>query len=260
MPMSAMGWKAAVGHGSQQELRSWKALMNQAEQTLSAILGPVLREHGFKRVASGLAFTRRTSFGFHYLSLPSFATGAGGPYVVNVGLGVRHGQIDDIVNRLGHIWGEANQKNTTTVYRGLEHFPFEPTRDGRKVIRSERLEADAHFVASDVLAMFQLDGLEFFRRYSDVYECSVGLNDPIEARTHSLCNNFQLRTCYGVAAAALTQPERVASLVRDYTDFARREGVSDTPVFDVGKELSGADALKMRLEYVAEASRSLSTL
>lgn len=230
--------------------------MNQAEQTLKTLLEPMLREQGFKPL-SQLGFKRRTSFGFHYLSLPSFAMGKGGPYVVNVGLGVRHNQIDEIVNRLGHIWGEANQRNTTTVYRGLEHFPFDAARDGRKVIYLDRLAAEAQSVASCIQAMLLDDGFEFFRRYSEVYECSVGLNEPIEAQTHPLHNSFQVRAYYGVAAATLTQPERVSSLIREYADFARRSGVSNTPVFEVGKELSGADAVVARLEFVAEAARSI---
>jgi hypothetical protein len=180
--------------------------------------------------------------------------GKGGPYVVNAGLGVRHNQIDEIVNRLGHIWGEANQKNTTTVYRGLEYFPFDPERDGRKVISSDRLDMDVHSVAADISAMLLADGFEFLRVHSDLHECSVGLNDPVEARTHPLLNNFPLRAYYGVAAAALTQPERVPSLVQSYIDFARRDGVVDIGVYEIGNALSGVDAISARLEFVAEAA------
>lgn len=228
--------------------------MNQAEHALKALLEPMLREQGFKPQASHLGFKRRTSFGFHELSLPSFAMGKGGPYVVNVGLGVRHNQIDEIVNRLGHIWGEANQMNTTTVYRGLEYFPFDSQRDGRKVIASNRVDADARSVALDVSAMLLADGFEFFRRYSDLGECSVGLNAPIEARTHPLLNNFPLRAYYGVVAAALTQPERVPCLVQSYTEFVRRDAVPDNLVYEVGKQHSGIDAIAARLEFVAEAA------
>lgn len=228
--------------------------MNQVEIILKSFLEPILREQGFK-AQSRLGFKRRTDFGFQYLSIPSFAMGKSGPYVVNVGLGVRHNKVDNIVNQLGHIWGEANQKNTTTVYRGLEHFPFDASRDGRKVISFDRLETEAQSVAACISAMLVDDGFEFLRTYSDLQECSVGLNDPIETRTHPLCNSFEVRAYYGVAAAALTQPERVSSLIRDYTDYARKNGVSNTPVFEVRKELSGADAVASRLEFVAEAAR-----
>lgn len=228
--------------------------MNQAEQALKALLEPMLREQGFNPVASHLGFRRRTDFGFHYLSFPSFAWGNGGPYVINVGLGVRHNRVDEIVNRLGHVWGKANQKVTTTVYRGLEFFPFDAQRDGRKTIAPDQLELGAQSVASDISAMLLADGYEFFRNYSDAHECSVGLNAPIEARTHPLHNNFPLRAYYGVAAAGLTQPERVPSLIESYTEFARRDGAVEILAYDVGKELSGVDAIASRLEFVAKAA------
>ena len=228
--------------------------MNQAETALKELLEPVLREHGFKPQSSGLSFKRRTSFGFHELSLPSFAWAAGGPYVVNVGLGVRHNRIDLVVNRLGHIWGEANQKNTTTVYRGLGFFPFNAGRDGEKTISSEHVSTDAASVASDVSLMLAADGLEFYDRYSELRECSLGLNSPIEVQTHPLLNRFPMRAYYGVAAAALAQPERVQSLIRSYTDFAVREGIPDEGVYEVGKELTGVDAIAARLEFVAQAA------
>lgn len=118
------------------------------------------------------------------------------------------------------------------------------------------MEAEAQSVASSISAMLLDDGFEFFRVYSDLHECSLGLNEPVEAHTHPLHNSFQLRAYYGVAAAALTQPERVSSLIRDYTDVARKGGVSNTPVFEVGKELSGADAVASRLEFVVKAARA----
>lgn len=230
--------------------------MNQAEKELKALLDPTLRELGFKPQSSHLGFKRRTSFGFHELSLPSFAWAAGGPYVVNVGLAVRHHRVERIVNQLGHIWGEANQKNTTTVYRGLSLFPFEVERDGEKVISPEHFSADAASVASNVVRMLMTDGIRFFERYSNLEECSTGLNEPVEVRNHPLINRFPLRAYYGVAAAALVQQERVPSLIRSYIDFARRSSIPDDGVYEVGKELTGVDAIVARLEFVAQAAIS----
>ncbi|WP_374599908.1 hypothetical protein [Brevundimonas sp.] len=230
--------------------------MNQAEQALKALLDPMLRDQGFKPNSSNLGFRRRTSFGFHYLSLPVFAMQQGGPYVVNVGLGVRHDRVDEIVNQLGHVWGSANQRNTTTVYRGLEFFPFDASRDGPKTIDFERIELEAHSIASDVSAMLLADGFGFLHAYSDIHECSVGLNAPINVRTHQLCNNFPLRAYYGVVAAALAQPERLPSLIQSYTDFAQQEGAVEIMMYEVGKELSGIEAIAYRLEFLARTARS----
>lgn len=230
--------------------------MNQAEEELKALLAPALREQGFKPQSSHLGFKRRTSFGFHELSLPSFAWAAGGPYVVNVGLAVRHHRVERIVNQLGHIWGEANQKNTTTVYRGLRFFPFDAERDGEKTIYSERLSNDAASVASDILLMLRADGYNFYERYSGLQDCAIGLNDPIETQTHPLINRFPLRAYYGVAAAGLVQQERVPSLIRSYIDFAQRGGIPDDGVYEIGKELTGLDAIEARLEFVGQAAMS----
>lgn len=223
---------------------------------MKALLDPALREQGFKPQSSSLGFKRRTSFGFHELSLPSFAGAAGGPYIVNVGLAVRHDRVEQIVNQLGHIWGEANQKNTTTVYRGLGFFPFDTVRDGEKTISSERLSADAASVASDILMMLAADGYNFYECYSKLHECSIGHNEPIEALTHPLLNAFPKRAYYGVVAAALTQPERVPSLIQSYTDFARRDGIPDNGVYEIGKAFVGVDAIAARLEFAAQAAFS----
>lgn len=230
--------------------------MNQAEFALQATIEPLLKEQGFRRRASGLTYSCRTNFGFHYLSITSFAMAQGGPYVFNAGLGVRHNRIDEVVNQLGHVWGETNRKNTTTVFRGLEFFPFDPKRDGRRVIAAEQIDAGIKTFASDLSAMLLTDGMQFFQSYSDVLNCSIGLNAPIDTRTHPLCNNFPLRAYYGVAAAALAQPKRVPLLLQSYAEFARDNGISDNRVYDVGKDLSGVDAIVFRLEFIADTTRA----
>lgn len=226
--------------------------MNKAEKALKALLEPLMSEHGFKPVSSHLGFRRRTDFGFQCLLFTGFAWRTGGPYVVNAGLGVRHDLVDEIVNQLGHIWGSAGQKNTTTVFRGLEFFPFNAQRDGRKVITSERLEMEALGVVSDVSAMLKGDGFGFLQTYSDILACSNGLNTPVQTRTHQLCNNFPLRAYYGIVTAALTQTERVPTLIQQYIDFAQESGWGEMMMYEVGKELSGIDAFAARLEFLAE--------
>lgn len=175
----------------------------------------------------------------------------GGYQVVKCGLGVRHDRVDDIVNQLGHIWGDANRKNTTTVYRGLEFFPFVAARDEKQIIRFPHADEDAAVAAENILAMLNEDGFAFFERYSSLEECAQDLNDPIETRTHPLCNGMPGRAYYGVAAAALTQPDRVTSLVREYVEFIRSSGVVDPGMYDVGNDKTGIDAIVERLETVA---------
>jgi hypothetical protein len=219
------------------------------------MIEPLLREWGFKGSPQS-GFKRKTEFGFQYLSFPGFAWRAGGPYEIKVGLGLRHNRIDDIVNRLGHIWGEDNQRNTTTIYRGLEHFPFDSVRDRPATIHSERLETETRDFSERLALMLARDGLDFFKQYSSLLECSEGLNRPVATRTHELNNNFELRAYYGVTVAAFAQPERVPTLIREYTEYARENAVTGTIMFGVGKELLGAEAMHARLRFVAESAFS----
>jgi len=213
----------------------------------------MLEQRGFKlKKGLDVAFLKRERFGFLYLSLPSFPMPENGGYqVVNCGLGVRHNRVDDVVNQLGHIWGDANRKNTTTVYRGLQFFPFVAERDEKQVIHFPHVEEDAAVAAANLSAMLEGDGFGFFERYSSLEECAQGLNEPIETRTHPLCNGFPLRAYYGVAAAALTQPDRVPTLVQRYVEFIRSSGVVDPLMYDVAKDKTGSDAIIERLETVA---------
>jgi hypothetical protein len=220
-------------------------------------LEAALREHGFKANRSEWSFKRREKHGFSYLSLPGFPVpGTGGYQVIEVGLGVRHDRVDDVVNQLGHIWGDANRKNTTTVYRGLGFYPFDESRDARKIVRFEHAETDAKKACFDILEMMSKDGLQFFSRYSDLLECSRGLNAPIETRTHPLCNNYPLRAYYGVAAAAFAEPERVPNLISEHLAYARDFEVVDNGVYDVAKDLKGLEAIEARLNFLVELALS----
>lgn len=228
--------------------------MNRAVKALVDLISPTMENRGFKlkKSVDSAYFIKREKFGFLDFSLPSFPMPENGGYqVIHPGLGVRHNRVDDIVNQLGHIWGDANRKNTTTVYRGLEFFPFATGRDEKQIIRFPYFDEDAALAAENIGAMLDEDGFAFFARYSSIEECAQGLNDPIATRTHPLCNGMPGRAYYGVAAAALTQPDHVANLVRDYAEFIRSSGVVDNGVYDVGKDKTGIDAIVERLETVA---------
>lgn len=93
----------------------------------------------------------------------------------------------------------------------------------------------------------------------DVLACSIGLNSPIETLRHPLCNNFAMRAYYGVAAAGLTQPDRVPSLVQSYTEFASRDGGLDALAYEVGKDLKGVDAFASRMDFVARAALAVAS-
>lgn len=227
--------------------------MNRAVKSLVDRILPTLEGRGFKlKKGPDVFFLKLEKFGFLYFSFATFPMPENGGYqVVKYGLGVRHDRVDDIVNQLGHIWGDGNRKNTTTVYRGLEFFPFVAARDEKQIIRFPHVEEDADVAAANIIAMLEKDGFAFFEHYSSLEECARGLNDPIETITHPLFNRFPSRAYYGVVAAALTEPDCVPKLVQEYVEFMRSSGAVDQLMYDVGKDKTGVDAVMERLETVA---------
>lgn len=229
-------------------------ILNRAIKALVDLVLPTMEGRGFKlrKAVDAAYFIKREKFGFFEFSLPSFVMPESGGYqVVNPGLGVRQNRVDDIVNQLGHIWGDANRKNTTTIYRGLKFFPFVAGRDERQIIRFPHVEEDAPVAAANIIEMLESDGFAFFDRYSSLTECAQGLNEPIQTLTHPLCNGFPLRAYYGVTAAALVEPDRVSALVREYVDYIRDSGAVDPLIYDVAKDKTGVEAMAERLETVS---------
>lgn len=226
--------------------------MNRPERNLVEALKAPMKARGFKYVGSRESFVRPEPFGFCLFSWGAHPSSAdGGCQIVVPGLGLRHDIVDDVVNQLGHIWGEDNRRHTTTVYRGLGFFPFDPARDGEKKIRYSSADEDISDIVSNFEEMFSKDGDAFFQKYSSLLECSRGLNAPIEALSHPLLNNFPKRAYYGVAAAALAEPESVPGLIAAYGRFARESGLPDSGVYDIANDLSGVEAIIARLEFVA---------
>ncbi len=224
--------------------------MNQAERAFVERLKPFMTGHGFKYRAG--AFLRKQPFGFDQLSWGAFTEGAA--QVIDPNIGLRHDAVDTIVNRLGHIWGDDYRSRTVTVLRNLDLFPFEPARDARKLIPLASVEEGANAAAAAVIDMLEREGFAFFERYASVLACSQGLNDPVETVGHPLFNNFPLRAYYGVASAALAEPERAPGLVEAYTAFARENQLPDPLMYDVARDLKGAEGIEARLRFVAEAA------
>lgn len=222
--------------------------MSSAAKLFLARLRPTFKDWGFALLPGGAGFIRRREFGFEKVSWGSFTRGD--QSFISLGLGIRHDQVDDLVNALGHIWGEANQKATTTVYRGLEIFPFDSTLS-LIIIDKQRLEADVEVAASQVEAMMRVSGLAFLERYNSVLECSRDLNEPIDLRAHPLCNGFPLRAYYGLGAAAVAEPERVPALLEEYSTFVSSARIVDPLAYDVGKGLAGQEAILFRMREIA---------
>lgn len=199
--------------------------MNDHEKALVAQLKGPLLAMGFNWVKAREAFVRTEAYGFSCFSWTSYPrSDHGGGVAIGPVLGVRHDRVDGVVNKLGLVLGERNMRNTTTVSRGLEFYPFSSELwGGSHYIRSSHAEADVRNAASAIGQMMVECGLDFFERYSSILECSIGLNEPVNSLTHPLCNNFPRRAYYGIGAAFFSERDRVPGLVSGYLDFARSE-------------------------------------
>lgn len=214
-----------------------------------------LKEKGFrlKKDIDGANFKNKQKFGFNEISITSPVLNRNDGYAeIGVVLSIRHDVVENLVNQLGHIWGVNNQKNTTTVSRALELFPFKADRDRKQIIRNSNIDDDCDFAVQNILEMLESDGSDFFNRYSSLEECAEGLNFPIEVRSHPLCNLMPLRAYYGVATAALTGSGSVSNLVSKYLEYLRDEKLIDPLRYAVGRGESGLKGIEERLNLVAQ--------
>lgn len=196
--------------------------MNSAEKALVEQLVPALTGAGFKWLKAREMFVRKEPHGFSSFAWASYPTNDDGGRLELVPLlGVRHDIVENTVNELGLVYGEANQKFTATVDRGLGFFPFDEGKDYKQYIRLTSADTDIQNAASSISSMLSHEGKSYFEKYSSLLECSQGLNDPIESKTHPLCNNFQRRVYCGVAAAFFAENDRVPELIRQYLEFAK---------------------------------------
>lgn len=193
--------------------------MYKTESMVVDSLKPLLKSKGFMWSKSREMFIRKTPWGFHSLVWSCYETDSAGTLELSLMIGVRHNNVEDMVNQLGLIYGKESQKYTTTVRRSLEFFPFEGV-EGAHRIRRASVESDTTDFVNTVVKLVDGVGDDFYHVYSTVRECSRGLNSPVDAISHQLCNDFEARMYYGLACALLTEPERVKELAKKYIEFA----------------------------------------
>lgn len=201
--------------------------MYELEKKVVDALNPLLKSRGFVWSKSREMYIRKKPWGFHCLLWSCYDVDPAGTLELRLVIGVRHNDVDDIVNRLGIIYGDDNKKYTTTVSRSLTFFPFEKI-EGIQHIKVDSATADIAVFVGKVLNIVEGVGDGFYQKYSTVMECSRGLNFPIDVISHHLCNNFPNRAYYGVACAMLAEPDRVPELAKQYVEFATAAKIGNT--------------------------------
>jgi hypothetical protein len=195
--------------------------MNAAEKILVELLCPELQDLGFAWRKGREMFVRQRAGGFDcFLWSSHSAHVEGGRLELVPIIGVRHDEVEHLVNQLGLIHGAENQRFTTTVDRGLGHFPLVDGKNYAQHIRLASAGPDLELVKKNFIEILTNEGASFFKKYASVLECSKGLNEPIASRTHPLCNNFPRRAYYGIACAAIAELHLVDLLLAKYKDYA----------------------------------------
>lgn len=196
--------------------------MTNAERALVELLNPALSSLGLKWIRARQQYVRQEPHGFSCFLWTSHSTRSeGGRLELTPVLGVRHDLVENVVNQLGLVYGEANQRYTTTVTRGLGYFPIREGKDYCQYIRLASVEKDLGKTVEGLSSVLATEGQEFFERYSTLVTCSVDLNNPIASKTHPLCNSFPRRAYYGIAAAWFAERQRVSMLIDQYRGFAK---------------------------------------
>ncbi|WP_454674021.1 hypothetical protein [Achromobacter pestifer] len=138
--------------------------MNAIEKKLVKSLNPLLEGKGFVWSKSREMYIRKRRYGFDSLVWTCHPDAEeGGRLQIGPVLGVRHDEVDDLVNQLPIVYGEDNKKYTTTVSRVLVYFPFRPASEPQ-YIRLSNVDGDVALVVENILKIFEIGGDEFFTK------------------------------------------------------------------------------------------------
>ena len=208
------------------------AKMKQPDRTLVTALDPFMTAHGFKFIGSRGGYYRKYAGGFDYFSWGTYPLATGekweaGYHEGHYGVGMRFDKVEELTSEVMPIYGADNQKYAFTTYRGVGNpagnwFAFDPSRDEGLCLRFDHLEADVAETVGRIAAMLEADGWAWYERYADAVALSSDVNDPMGGiAPHPLVNNATNRPLVGIAAACVSEPERVPALIDGWLSVAR---------------------------------------
>jgi hypothetical protein len=174
---------------------------------------------GFRYIAKINMFVRNTEYGFDaflWTSHPALSGDVMGQQYSLLAM-LRHNAVDNVVNQLGLIYGEENQKFSSTVCSALELFPPSNARQYSYFLADSASDADLAGVAQSIAVAVKEDACPFFERYSSLTECAIGLNSSPRANTHFLFNNLERRMYYSIATAHLAGLSEFDLLLEQWT-------------------------------------------
>ena len=178
--------------------------MNKIERELVRNLRPAFSELGFSFNAKREFFIRPTEYGFDAFLWTAVPTASDVPRLeLGIVAGLRHEGVDDIVNRLGIVYGEDNRRFTNTISAPFALFPPDARRTYSIPIRENQQEEDIPAATVAMREVLATDASPLYKKFSSLSACAEGLNVPVESRSHPLLNNFERRMYYGLTCAKL---------------------------------------------------------
>jgi hypothetical protein len=150
--------------------------VDRIERALCKEIAPVLEASGFALRKNWGYFVRSTAYGHDAFVVVNKGTASGSFFGVGLVIDVRHDRIEVPWNRLGFIYGDDNQKQTTTLVLG-----YPPRQRGHKAsvmkVTPATMKDDIVRVAREIESAFTERALPFYRRFCDLKEIEALANE-----------------------------------------------------------------------------------
>ncbi len=248
--------------------------MKQPDKTIAQIFAPTLANFT-KKYDYGLGYVQSVPYGIHEVLFISdqFDPGVRGPYgfyEVNVALTLGYFAINEILNaldarerlrpvdRTGPTYTFGDGSLGSTVIRSVVSLePFDAERDRTYEIKFDALEADTHVVHDRFKTMMAEDGVAWFERYADPVNISLDINDaavgnPSDQNRRFLFKADASKAETGLAAACISEPERVPQIYEDWLEWQRRD---DAHYLPLGRKRPFVSDMQRRFDVIIEEAR-----
>jgi hypothetical protein len=186
--------------------------MDRIERSICKKLEPLLVAGGFALKKEMGGFARPQPYGHDRVMVVNQGTAAPGPqhFAVSVHFSIRHDRIEIPWNTLGLVWGEENQRMTTTLVYG---FPRDRKLPSLKVMPAT-MEKDIELVAVEAEALFKEEGLPFFEQFATLEALEAFANhQPLaELYPYSLGGPMEHRAMRSMLLAKTVNPGRYAAV------------------------------------------------
>jgi hypothetical protein len=140
--------------------------MDRIERAICKKIEPLLKQHGFSLSKEWGYFVRSQPYGHDAFLVVNKGTAGAGPRHFEIGphCEIRHDRIETPWNTLGMVYGEDNQRQTSTLVLG---FPRGMKAPPLKLMPATMNE-DIALIAAETEAVFTQMALPFYQHFADL--------------------------------------------------------------------------------------------